>query len=220
MAPTATTTKAPPTTVHEALDVLDQAAQRIGRTADALRTELAALGARGPTNITATLPALKAERAAALAAAVRKGVEPQLADLDRKLAAAHARVEAIGLEVAACETATRDVAAERVELLRSRSAELTKLAQKATDELTERQRITRAAAVEEQLADHHARAAIGLGVASLTPRPRPIGPQDRDELDALTTADREAVAEYRAQFALGTPERRAAVERVASESVS
>ena len=218
----ATATKPKP--VHELLDGLDQATKRIGREADALNIELLALGApgNGPVNVTATIPVLKAELAAARAEAVRKGHPADLAALDAKLAAATARVSAIGLESAACKTALADVARERVELIRARRVELDGLARQSADAIAELKRTARAAAADLLDAYRNARTAIVLASTALPPTPGPpVGVSVHpDELTAVAIADRENATAYRASYSLGDAEYWQAVERVASESVS
>jgi hypothetical protein len=216
MAPTVTKTQTQG--VHAALAELAKASQRIGRTEDALATELTALGAREPHNISAAIPSLKAEIAAVRADAVRKGVEPQLGELEARLATATGRVAAIALERAACSTATAAVQAERIECLRSHADELTALAAAATTELAERQATTQAAARDELEAYRAARAAIGLGAAALEPTPRPEGVTiGRAAAAAPADADKALAAAYRESFDVGSPERLAAVTIAAGE---
>jgi DNA repair exonuclease SbcCD ATPase subunit len=214
---TATKAQTKPGGVHELLDVLDQDAKRLGRTAQALIDERNGLGARKPANVSDVIPMLKAERAAILADAMRKGVKADTAAIDAKLRAAEERIEAVGEQLAACRTAQAEVTRERAECLRSHRAELDDLAQQATDELVASQRITREAAVAELEAVRRQRAAVGLGAAALPLTERPAGGTTgfADDLAAPGIADRDNRVAYAASFATGTPERLAAVEIIA-----
>jgi hypothetical protein len=122
-------TKTKPAGVMDDLAAVDDAQQRIADLIGELRAEQSQLGGRPPMSRTSTIAGLKEDIKQARATALRRGVEPDLAKLQERLAAAHARADEVAEELGAAQVAEVAVGHERLALLRDRHSEFLALAE-------------------------------------------------------------------------------------------